>query len=110
MHTRCIGIGTLRGMPRSAPRIDRRLVAALALLDDGATSFAEINRRLGQLAAQFGLFKPSYEQVRVLVHATRARLGRRPCGMLRIDVSIRLQPPAPLLGSSRLRYLTRWRT
>ena len=32
---------------------------------------AEINRRIGRAAVEMGLYKPSYQQVRVLVHEAR---------------------------------------
>jgi hypothetical protein len=60
-------------MPAAAPRIDSRVVAAVALLDDRSLPIAEVNRRVGTIAFRLGLTKPSYEQVRVLVHALRRR-------------------------------------
>ena len=66
-------------MVRSGPRIDSRLVAAIARLDDGAIPIAEVCRRIGSEAESAGLTRPSYERVRELVHLSRAvreqRLG-----------------------------------
>ena len=65
-------------MVESAPRIDKRLVAALAVLDDSREPMAEINRRVGRLASELGLPRPSYAQIRRLLQAGRlAREERR---------------------------------
>ena len=55
------------------PRIDERLVAALAKLDDPTLPIAETNRRLGLVAEGLGLIRPSYQQVRVIVHELRSQ-------------------------------------
>jgi len=55
------------------PRVDERLVAALARLDDPTLPIAETNRRLGVVAEGLGLIRPSYQQVRVIVHELRSR-------------------------------------
>jgi hypothetical protein len=83
-------------MTGSAPRIDSRLVAAVERLDDRRVPIAETNRRVGHVAAQLGLPKPSYEQVRVTVHDVRRR-GRRPTtGDILLDIAFRLRPPTAL--------------
>lgn len=88
--------GTLVGMPPSAPRIDARLLAALARLDQGG-SIADTHRRLGELASRLALPRPSYEQVRVLVHEHR-RGGAAPgAGEILLDVAVRARPPEALL-------------
>lgn len=74
-------------MPAAAPRIDSRVVAALALLDDRSVPIAEVNRRVGTIAHRLGLTKPSYEQVRVLVHALRLRRGAATAEVVLISVS-----------------------
>jgi len=84
-------------MPVSAPRIDPRLVAALARLDDDRLPIAEVNRRLGDLALRFGFTKPSYEQVRVLVHATRSRAIGPTTGEVLLDIMLRARPPDALV-------------
>ena len=80
-------------MPASAPRIDRRLVEAIGRLDRRETPIAETNRRVGELAATLGLTKPSYEQVRSIVHASRNSV--RVYGLLdaAYDVSFRTVEP-----------------
>ena len=54
------------------PRIDERLVGALARLDDPTLPIAETNRRLGLVAEGLGLVRPSYQQVRIIVHELRS--------------------------------------
>jgi hypothetical protein len=76
-----------------APRIDSRLVAAAERLDNPATPIAETNRRVGLVATQLGLFRPSYEQVRSIVTHARRR-GRRPsAGDALLDIAFRTRPP-----------------
>ena len=55
------------------PRIDERLVAAIARLDDPTLPIAETNRQLGVVAEGLGLVRPSYQQVRVIVHQLRSQ-------------------------------------
>jgi hypothetical protein len=80
-------------VPAFAPRIDRRLIAAIARLDRRDTPIAETNRRVGELAAKLGVTKPSYEQVRAIVHAARNEV--RAYGVLdaAYDVSFRTADP-----------------
>jgi hypothetical protein len=79
-------------MHAAAPRIDRRLVAALALLDDRSLPIAEVNRRVGAVAFRLGFTRPSYEQVRVLVHGLRRRRPRRPATRGRILLAVTIRP------------------
>jgi hypothetical protein len=84
-------------VPAAAPRIDRRLVATLALVDDKSLPIAEVNRRVGAVARRLGLTKPSYEQVRVLVHANRRRRPMGPGGSdVLLDVTLRSRRPGRL--------------
>jgi hypothetical protein len=64
-------------MPQQAPRIDSRLIAAIAWLDDDTKPIAVTCRRIGRVAERLGIVRPSYEQVRVLVHSERRRAGTR---------------------------------
>ena len=80
-------------MPVFAPRIDRRLVAAVARLDRRDTPIAETNRRVGELAAKLGLTKPSYEQVRTIVHAARNEVRAYGVRDAAHDVSFRTEDP-----------------
>jgi hypothetical protein len=80
-----------------APRIDARLVAAAERLDSQTSPIAETNRRVGAVAAELGLVRPSYEQVRSVVKRAR-RLGRHPsAGDVLLDIAFRARPPAALL-------------
>jgi hypothetical protein len=80
-------------MTVSAPRLDSRLVAAIERLDDPTAPIAETNRRVGEIAEAIGFARPSYEQVRTIVHEARRR-GRRPGpGEILLDVALRSRPP-----------------
>jgi hypothetical protein len=81
----------------SAPRIDPRLVAALVRIDDPTRSIAETNRRLGRIAAELGLPKPSYEQVRVTLHAIRRGTRDPGVGELLLDFAFRTRSPERIL-------------
>jgi hypothetical protein len=80
-----------------APRIDPRLVAALVRIDDAKVPIAETNRRLGRLAFELGLPKPSYQQVRVLVHDIRGRKRGHGIGELLLDLALRTRSPEEIL-------------
>ena len=82
-----------RILTRCGPRIDQRLVAAIARLDDPTLPIAETNRRLGVVAEGLGLLRPSYQQVRVIVHELRAqkRSSRRGETLLEIAYGMRTQ-------------------
>lgn len=93
-----------RRVPRLAfaPRLDPRLHRRLARLDRPAIPIAETHRRLCAYACSLGLFRPSYEHVRRLVHGVRAlRLGRaarrRATAALLIEVAYNLKPPGALV-------------
>ena len=79
-------------MPRAAPHIDSRLLAALVRLDDGVIPIAEICRRLGRVAHHLDLTRPSYEQVRVHVHAARRRALVPGAGEILLDIAMRARP------------------
>jgi hypothetical protein len=81
----------------SAPRLDPRLLAAIARLDDGKRPIAETARRLGVVAGELRLAQPSYEQVRVYVHASRRRKPNPGAGEILLDVAFRARPPDALL-------------
>jgi hypothetical protein len=86
---------------RFAPRISPRLLEALAGLDDPLVPIAETCRRLGAEAERLRLPRPSYERVRVLIHALRAarrqvRRGASTASVL-LDVAMRARPPQALL-------------
>jgi hypothetical protein len=81
----------------SAPRIDSRLIAAMQRFDDRGRPIAETYRRIGLIAETIGLSRPSYEQVRRLIHEQRA--GRRDPGIgsVLLDIAFRAAPPEALL-------------
>jgi hypothetical protein len=84
-------------MPASAPRLDARLIAALARLDRTDLAIAETHRRLGLVADGIGLTRPSYQQVRVILHQLRTG-GRGPgVGMLLLEIALQQRPPESLL-------------
>jgi hypothetical protein len=90
-------MGSRRAGPAQAPRLDRRLAAAVAHLDDERQPIAETNRRVGALAEAIGLPRPSYQQVRLLVHEARPRKSaRREALALILDVQFRRRPPEAL--------------
>jgi hypothetical protein len=81
----------------AAPRIDSRLVAAVVHLDDVRLPIAETNRRIGALAGDLGLPRPSYEQMRLVVKAhRRGRLGPT-TGRVLLEIAFRVRPPEALL-------------
>ena len=75
-------------MPDQAPRIHPALLAALARIDRKRTPIAETHRRLGRLAERLGMTRPSYEQVRVLVHEHRRRGLEPSAGRILLDVAL----------------------
>ncbi len=80
-----------------APRISPRLVAEVERLADGRHSIAEICRRVGSAADRLGLARPSYERIRVLVHAHRRRRAGPDTVDVLVDVMSRGRPPQALL-------------
>jgi hypothetical protein len=75
------------------PRIDERLVAAIARLDDPTLPIAETNRRLGMVAEGLELIRPSYQQVRVIVHQLRSQYRSPRLGTILLDISYGVRPP-----------------
>src|SRR4051812_44917360 len=56
-----------------APAVRPQLLVLIDALDDDKRGIASIWRELGRAARARGLFQPSYETVRGLVHAQRER-------------------------------------
>ena len=79
-------------MTAQAPRIGRKLLEAIVDNDDGFARYAEINRAVGTRAAELGVIKPSYEQVRYLVHELRRRRARPRTRDVLLDVVLRVRP------------------
>jgi hypothetical protein len=79
-------------MTAQAPRIGRKLLEAIVDNDDGFARYAEINRAVGARASELGVIKPSYEQVRYLVHELRRRRARPRTRDVLLDVVLRVRP------------------
>ncbi|MFL5942224.1 MAG: hypothetical protein ACJ75L_03025 [Gaiellaceae bacterium] len=86
-----------------APRIPQRLLDEIERQSRRSVPIAEMNRCVGRAAARMGLYRPSYQQVRVLVHEAR-RLRRHapvPVSTVARQVAFRVRPPDAIL----LRFL-----
>ena len=84
-------------MTAAAPRIDATLLAAIERLDDESVPIAEVHRRVAALASHLGHSRPSYEQVRILVHVHRDAGLAPTAGQILLDVALRTRPPHVLL-------------
>ena len=60
-------------MYAAVPRVERRFLKRVAKLDDRSLPMAETHRRARDLAQQMGIPRPSYERVRLHLHAARRR-------------------------------------
>ena len=84
-------------MVTSAPRISRRVLESLVRFDDPVVPIAETYRRVAYDAERMGLTRPSYEQIRVLVHRSR-RIRKRPTTTdVLLDISFGARSPEELL-------------
>jgi hypothetical protein len=83
-------------MAAAAPRISPRLRKALDRMDDGGP-VAELARRVGAVADELGLARPSYEQVRVIVHELRRARARPTTAGVLVDIATRTAPPTALV-------------
>jgi hypothetical protein len=84
-------------MAAAAPRIGATLLAAVERLDDDSLPIAEVYRRVAALASHLGYSRPSYEQIRVLVHEHRRRGLAPTAGQVLLDVALKTRPPQALL-------------
>ena len=85
-------------MSRSAPRISPRLLREIEKAADGSSSIAEICRSIGTTAERMDVPRPSYEQIRIHVHAARRRRGAHPSTAdVAIDVAFRVKPVTAVL-------------
>jgi hypothetical protein len=80
-----------------APRIDMRLVAAAERLDSATTPIAETNRRVGLVADELGLMRPSYEQVRSIVKCARGRGWEATSAEVLLEIAFRSRPPTAFI-------------
>jgi hypothetical protein len=78
-----------------APRLSRWLLDEIERQSRRSVPIAEMNRSVGDAAAAAGLPRPSYEQVRVLVHAARRLHAHAPASVFTValDVAFRIRPP-----------------
>jgi len=58
---------------------------------------ADICRAIGEQAEEQGVRRPSYEQVRVLIHEHRDTGLAPTAGQILLDVALRTRPPQALL-------------
>jgi hypothetical protein len=72
-------------------------VGAIARIDDPRLPIAETHREVSAMAEKLGLARPSYEQVRIVLHELRARKRDPAIGQILLDVSFRHRPPEALL-------------
>jgi hypothetical protein len=72
-------------------------VGAIARIDDGRRPIAETYREVAAIAEQLGLARPSYEQVRTVLHQLRFRKRDPAIGQILLDISFRRRPPEALL-------------
>ena len=82
-----------------APRIPRRLLDEIERQSQRTVPIAEMNRCVGRAASRMGVYRPSYERVRVLVHTARRlrRQGRASVTTVALDVAFRVKPPDAIL-------------
>jgi hypothetical protein len=94
----------------AAPRLDPRLLKAIVRLDDSSVPIAETYRRSREAAATLDLPRPSYECVRVLMHAARwEKVRRRANRDTLIRFALQLEPVDALyrLEDPSLQVVTR---
>lgn len=76
-----------------APRLHPRLFAAIVRLDDATVRIAETHRRVGELAERYGLPRPSYERVRMIVHRARREPVYPTTTEVLVDIAFQTCPP-----------------
>jgi hypothetical protein len=82
---------------RAAPIIDVRVVRFVRRFEPRSATIAEVVRAAGTYCERIGVTRPSYEQIRVLVHAARERRERRlAAAKLLVEVDLRARPPTDL--------------
>jgi hypothetical protein len=80
---------------RQAPRIDHRLRRVIERAPS-SSSAAETTRVVGAASEAFGLPRPSYEQVRVLLRQAREEQARVSDLDVLIDIAFRARPATDL--------------
>ena len=84
-------------MVRIAPRIHYQLHRELERVYREDVPIADICRRIGAHADRIGAPRPSYEQIRTLVHDLRERRAQPTAASVAFDVAVRLRLPGALL-------------
>ena len=82
-----------------APRLPQRLLDEIERQSKRREPIAAINRRVGAAAWQMGFPRPSYQQVRVLVHEARRyrRYAPKSFATLQLEWAYHVRPPEVLL-------------
>lgn len=80
-----------------APRFPQRLLDEIERQSRRRGPIAEINRRVGAAASRMGLPRPSYEQVRVLVHLARRLRRAKPPGFATAHLKLMYHETPPEL-------------
>jgi hypothetical protein len=80
-----------------APRLDARLVATIANFDYRNRPIAETYRCVAAVAGELGLHRPSYEQVRTIIHEIRGRRVDPVIGQVLLDIAVQRRPPEALV-------------
>lgn len=84
-------------MVRAAPLIDVRVVRFVRRFEPRAATIADVVRAAGRYCEGIGITRPSYEQIRVLVHTARERRERRrAAAKILVEVDLRARPPSDL--------------
>ncbi len=80
-------------MYTAAPRLDPRLLRAIARLDDPSVPIAETYRRTRGVTERLGIARPSYERVRLHLKAAREeQTKRRERRDILMGVALHLRP------------------
>jgi hypothetical protein len=69
----------------------------MAKLDKPGRPIAETHRAVSEIAELIGLHRPSYQQVRVIVHELRGSRRDPGLGKVLLDITFRVKPPEALL-------------
>jgi hypothetical protein len=84
---------------RSAAKLDSRLLAALVRIDKEDRPIAESHRRLGLVADEIGVPRPSYERVRCVIREHRRRPIRPGIGEVLLDIALQNRPPESIIDA-----------
>ena len=74
-------------------------MAAAADADDGRRPIAETYRDVAGVAESLGLPRPSYESIRLVVHALRAQKLDPTIGQVLLDIDLRRRRPEAIIDA-----------